>query len=89
MRRQGKKKSPYYRLVVIDSRAACDGRPIEVVGHYDPTAQPERLHVDRNRIEHWVGKGAQLSDTVRTLLARNLVEGETIDTPVSAEPVGQ
>jgi small subunit ribosomal protein S16 len=70
MRRHGAKKSPFYRLVVIDSHSPRDGRALEVVGHYDPKTQPETLRVDRERIEHWVGRGAQLSDTVRSLLAR-------------------
>ena len=80
MRRHGAKKSPFYRMVVIDSHAARDGRALEVVGHYDPKTQPETLRVDRERIDHWVGRGAQLSDTVRSLLARqpivDVVESE-------------
>ena len=80
MRRHGAKKSPFYRMVVIDSHSARDGRALEVVGHYDPKTQPETLRVDRERIEHWVGRGAQLSDTVRSLLARqpsvDVVESE-------------
>ena len=92
MRRQGAKKSPFYRLVVIDSHAARDGRAIEVVGHYDPTSQPESLRVDRERLDHWVGRGAQLSDTVRTLLARHPAETEADETAsttdADAESVG-
>jgi small subunit ribosomal protein S16 len=80
MRRQGAKKSPFYRMVVIDSHSARDGRALEVVGHYDPKTQPETLRVERERIDHWVGQGAQLSDTVRSLLARqpivDVVESE-------------
>lgn len=71
LRRQGAKKSPFYRLVVIDSRSARDGRALEVVGHYNPTAQPEALTVKRERVEHWTARGARMSDTVRTLLARH------------------
>ena len=71
LRRQGAKKSPFYRLVVIDSRSARDGRALEVVGHYDPTTQPEALTVKHDRVAHWVGRGAQMSDTVRTLIARH------------------
>ena len=71
LRRQGAKKSPFYRLVVIDSRSARDGRALEIVGHYDPTVQPEALTVKLDRIEHWVALGAQMSDTVRTLIARH------------------
>ena len=80
MRRHGAKKSPFYRMVVIDSHSARDGRALEVVGHYDPKTQPETLRVERERIDHWVGQGAQVSDTVRSLLARqpivDVVESE-------------
>ena len=89
MRRHGAKKSPFYRLVVIDSHSARDGRALEVVGHYDPKTQPETLRVDRERIEHWVGRGAQLSDTVRSLLARqpivDVVESEQTEVVETAE----
>ncbi len=73
MRRHGAKKSPFYRMVVIDSHSASDGRALEVVGHYDPKTKPESLRVERERIQHWVDRGAQLSDTVRSLLARQPV----------------
>ena len=63
MRRHGAKKSPFYRLVVIDSHSARDGRALEVVGHYDPKTQPETLRVERERIDHWVGQGAQSEQT--------------------------
>ena len=88
LRRQGAKKSPFYRLVVIDSRSARDGRALEVVGHYDPTAQPEALTVRRERVEHWTARGARMSDTVRTLLARHpappAADGESA--PAAGEP---
>ena len=74
MRRLGSKKRPFFRVVVIDSHAPRDGRSVEVLGYYNPTSQPEKLEIDRERFEHWVGKGAQPSDTVRTLLGRNSVE---------------
>lgn len=76
LRRQGAKKSPFYRVVVIDGHAARDGRALEVVGHYDPTADPEALTVKHERIEHWVALGAQMSDTVRTLIARHPAPAE-------------
>ncbi len=95
MRRQGAKKRPFYRLVVIESHAARDGRAIEVLGHYAPAAQPETLELNRQRLTHWMSHGARPSDTVRTLLARHppveAVSGvETPDgsaVPVAAEPV--
>ncbi len=68
LRRMGAKKRPFYRLVVADSRAARDGRFIEVVGYYDPTVDPPTIKVDRERIEYWLGTGAQPSDTARALL---------------------
>jgi small subunit ribosomal protein S16 len=71
LRRQGAKKRPFFRLVVVESHTARDGRAIEVVGHYKPTAQPEELAVKRERLDYWLGCGAQPSDTVRTLLARH------------------
>ena len=85
LRRQGAKKSPFYRLVVIDSRSACDGRAIEVVGHYDPTVQPEALTVKRDRIDHWMARGAQMSDTVRTLIARHPGVAAASEEPAPAE----
>jgi small subunit ribosomal protein S16 len=72
MRKAGSKKRPFFRVVVTDSRAARDSSFVEIVGHYNPRTKPALVTIDRERIDHWVGKGAQLSDTVRTLLARHL-----------------
>ncbi len=68
--RGGSKKRPFYHLTVSDSRRARDGRFIERVGFFNPTArgQEERLRVDTARIEHWQGLGAQLSDRVARLV---------------------
>ena len=85
LRRQGAKARPFYRVVVIDKRAARDGRALEVVGHYDPALQPEVVRANLGRIEHWVSKGAQLSDTVRTLLARHPEAGLPAGSPESIE----
>jgi small subunit ribosomal protein S16 len=79
MRRAGSKKRPFFRIVVIDSRAARDSRFVEVLGHYSPRAQPEQVVIDRERLRHWLQKGAQPSDSVRTLAARH-------PAPVAAEP---
>ena len=73
MRRMGSKKKPFFRVVVADSMAPRDGRFIEVLGHYNPRTQPETVQVDRERLAHWLEKGARPSDTVRTLLARHPV----------------
>jgi small subunit ribosomal protein S16 len=67
--RFGARKQPYYRVVVIEKERARNGRPVEVVGTYNPRTHPATFDLKRERIEHWVSKGAQLSDRVRKLLA--------------------
>lgn len=69
--RYGKKKKPTYRVVVIDKRRPRDGRFVEVVGTYDPLKKPAEIKLDTERIQYWLGRGAQPSDTVRSFL-RNL-----------------
>ncbi|MBM6552150.1 30S ribosomal protein S16 [Marinomonas ostreistagni] len=68
--RGGSKKRPFYHLSVADSRRARDSRFIERVGFFNPVArgQEERLRVDLDRVNHWVGQGAQLSDRVAQLV---------------------
>ena len=74
--RFGAKKKPTYRVVVIDKERARNSRSVEVVGHYNPIAKPAEVHLERERIEYWMKKGAQPSDTVNRLLK---------SAPVSAE----
>ncbi|HMJ63442.1 MAG TPA: 30S ribosomal protein S16 [Bryobacteraceae bacterium] len=69
--RFGAKKKPSYRVVVIDKERARNSRSVEVVGHYNPIAKPAEVHLDRDRIEHWIKNGAQPSDTVTRLLKAN------------------
>jgi small subunit ribosomal protein S16 len=71
LRRTGSTKRPYYRVVVADSRNWRDGRFIEVLGHYDPRKNPAVVKIDTERAQAWIGKGAQASDTVRSLLKRS------------------
>jgi len=68
--RFGKKKFPFYRLVVADSRSPRDGRFLEQIGTYDPMTDPASVTVDEERALHWLGKGAQPSDTARALLKK-------------------
>ena len=84
MRKAGSKKRPFFRVVVTDSRAARDSSFVEIVGHYNPRTKPALVTIDRERINYWVGKGAQLSDTVRTLLARHLTPVAAAAEPASA-----
>lgn len=68
--RMGAKKAPFYRIIATDSRSKRDGRFIEILGYYDPSTKPEVLHVKHERLQHWVSVGAQVSDTVSSLLRR-------------------
>lgn len=67
MRRMGAKKSPFYRLVVADTRSPRDGRFIEEIGYYDPTKDPVELKIDEERALKWLKDGVQTSETVRSL----------------------
>jgi small subunit ribosomal protein S16 len=67
--RTGAKKKPYYRVVVIEKANARDGRFVEIVGHFNPRTDPAEVLLKRERIDYWVSRGAQPSDTVRGLLS--------------------
>ena len=79
LRRAGSKKRPFFRIVVADSRGACDSSFIEILGHYNPRTKPAIVKVDAERVQYWLQHGAQPSDSVRTLMARHL-------TPVPVQP---
>jgi small subunit ribosomal protein S16 len=68
--RRGARKQPIYRVVVIEKERARDGRAIEIVGQYNPRTNPATVDLKRDRIEHWVSKGARLSDTVSKLVSK-------------------
>lgn len=68
--RQGKKKAPFYRLVVADSRAPRDGKFIELIGTYNPMTDPAAVTIDEDRALYWLGQGASPSDTARGLLKK-------------------
>ena len=68
--RVGARKQPYYRVVVIEKERARDGRNLEIVGTYNPRTNPASVDLKRERIDHWVGKGAQMSPTVARLVQR-------------------
>ncbi len=72
LRRSGSKKRPFFRVVVTDSRTARDSSFVEILGYYHPRSKPAVVKVDNERVRHWLGKGAQPSDSVRTLIARHL-----------------
>jgi small subunit ribosomal protein S16 len=66
----GAKKRPFYRVVVADSRAPRDGRFIETLGTYNPLITPAEVKLNAEKVQLWLSRGAQPSDTVRRLLAR-------------------
>ena len=73
--RMGKKKNPFYRIVVADQRSRRDGAPIEEIGYYDPMTNPATVKIDAEKAQQWIKNGAQPSDTVRSLLKKSGIIG--------------
>jgi small subunit ribosomal protein S16 len=70
LKRMGARKQPHYRVIVIEKERARDGRPVEVVGTYNPRSTPASIDLKRDRIDYWVSKGAQMSDRVQKLVSK-------------------
>jgi small subunit ribosomal protein S16 len=89
LRREGAKNRPYYKVVVTDSRSPRDGKFIEIIGTYDPKKPGHNSTLKLDRAEYWISKGAQASDTVRSLIKKNKkqVAGETAET--TSKPAAQ
>ena len=68
--RTGARKQPHYRVVVIEKERARNGRPVEVVGTYNPRTNPASIELKRERIDYWVSKGAKMSDRVGKIVAK-------------------
>ncbi|MFN0121868.1 MAG: 30S ribosomal protein S16 [Blastocatellia bacterium] len=68
--RKGAKKQPFYRVVVADKEARRDGRFVEIVGTYNPLRQPAEIKLRQDRIDYWLSKGAQPTETVRSLIRK-------------------
>lgn len=68
LQRQGKKKAPFYHIVVADSKSPRDGKIIEQIGTYDPMTKPSTIVVDKEKLEQWIKNGAQPTDTVKSLI---------------------
>ena len=68
LRRMGAKKAPFYRVVVADSRYPRDGRFIEEIGYYNPQTEPAEVKIDADKAKDWLAKGAQPTETVKSLL---------------------
>ena len=70
MTRSGSKKRPFYRIVAINSDSRRDGRPLEFIGYYNPCTNPGTLSIDAEKLNAWIEKGAEMTDTVRTLVKK-------------------
>jgi small subunit ribosomal protein S16 len=89
LRREGAKNRPYYKVVVADSRSPREGKFIEIIGTYDPKKAGHNSTLKVDRAEYWIARGAQPSDTVRSLIKKNKkqdVPASATAAPTRAEP---
>jgi small subunit ribosomal protein S16 len=84
LRREGAKNRPYYKVVVTDSRSPRDGKFIEIIGTYDPKKPGHNSTLRLDRAEYWMARGAQPSDTVRSLIKKNKKQVATAATAATA-----
>jgi ribosomal protein S16 len=94
LRREGAKNRPYYKVVVADSRSPRDGKFIEIIGTYDPKMPSHNSSLNVERVEYWISKGAQPSDTVRSLIKKNKKQAAAAEAPsqpehATSEPIPQ
>ena len=89
LRREGAKNSPYYKVVVADKRSPRDGKFIETIGTYDPKKPGHNSTLNIHRVEYWISKGAQPSDTVRSLIKKNKKATATTEPPSGPEQENQ
>ena len=68
LQREGKKKAPFYHIVVADSKSPRDGKIIEQIGTYDPMTKPSKVVLNKEKLEQWIKNGAQPTDTVKALI---------------------
>jgi small subunit ribosomal protein S16 len=85
LRREGAKNRPYYKVVVADSRSPRDGKFIELIGTYDPKTTGHNSSLNIQRAEYWISKGAQPSDTVRSLIKKNKKQAAAAQTSSQTE----
>ena len=93
LKRMGKKFAPFYRVVVLDSRKKRDGRVIEEIGVYDPMQEPSLISIDSERVQYWLGVGAQPTEAVIALLKRTgdwqKFTGDTTAAGIDPQPTRQ
>ena len=86
LRREGALNRPYYKVVVADKRSPRDGKFIEMIGTYDPKKPGHNSTIKLDRVEYWISKGAQPSDTVRSLIKKNKKQQATSTSAAAPEP---
>jgi len=77
--RFGRKKQPYYRIVVQNSEARRDGKFLEIVGTYNPMTEPNELNIHQEKLQSWLDKGAEPTTTVKSLLAKSAASAATAE----------
>jgi len=75
--RHGRKKKPFYRIVAASSEAPRDGKFLEIVGTYDPMKEPAEVMLHQDKLQSWIDRGALMTDTVKSLLAKNSAPATT------------
>ena len=86
MMRVGSKKKPYFRVVVTEARSSRESSFVENVGTYHPRTKPAKVEINKERIQHWLSKGARPSDSVRTLLSKHLTRDLAAPVATEAQP---
>ncbi len=71
--RLGRKKKPYYRIIVADSESSRDGKFLDIVGTYDPLQDPATIDINKEKLQDWLGKGALPTTTVKSLIKKSAV----------------
>ncbi len=84
LRRMGSTKKPYFRVVVTEARSARDSSFVENLGTYSPRSKPAQVEINKERLAHWLSKGARPSDSVRTLIAKHLTKDLSAGAPAPA-----
>jgi small subunit ribosomal protein S16 len=75
--RLGRKKKPFYRIVVADSESPRDGKFLDIVGTYDPMQEPHAVSVNRQKLDEWIGRGALPTTTVKSLLNKSALSADS------------
>ncbi len=85
MTRVGSKKKPYFRVVLAEGRSGLQGDVVENLGTYNPRSKPAQVALNKERIQHWLSRGAKPSDSVRTLLSKHLTRdlSAVVETPAA------